>query len=132
VAETQLQQPNAVPLKRRVLLVDDYPDAADMLAEFLSAEGHDVAVANDGPSALKLAGELAPEVAILDLGLPQMDGCELARKLRELCGTRIQLIAVTGYSDAVTRAEAERAGIAHFLVKPLDLRILATIVSDDV
>ncbi len=128
LASATEQQPDATkPVRRtpagegkRVLVVDDNVDAAELLAEGLRAEGHDVQVANDGPRALDLAVGHKPDVAFLDLGLPAMDGYEVAAKLREL-DRRVVLVAVTGYGQPSDRARTAAAGFQHHLVKPVDL-----------
>ncbi|MBA3393066.1 MAG: PAS domain-containing protein [Deltaproteobacteria bacterium] len=109
-----------VELPRRILLVDDNEDAALMLSEMLQALGHTIGIAHDGPSALRRAAELQPEVAILDIGLPVMDGYELGAALREAHAT-IRLVALTGYGDARDRARSEEAGFDAHLVKPVSL-----------
>ena len=106
--------------RRRVLVVDDNVDAAELLAEGLRAEGHEVKVANDGPHALDLAAGMKPEIAFLDLGLPAMDGYEVAARLREL-DARVVLVALTGYGQPSDKARTAAAGFAHHLVKPVDL-----------
>lgn len=108
---------------RRVLLVDDNQDAANMLADALTELGHEVFVAKDGPTALAAAPEFRPEVALLDIGLPVMDGYELASRLRALPGARsdLRLIALTGYGQEGDRRRSERAGFAAHLVKPITL-----------
>ncbi|MBL8949966.1 MAG: response regulator, partial [Myxococcaceae bacterium] len=106
--------------RRRVLVVDDNVDAAELLAEGLRSEGHDVKVANDGPRALDLAASLKPEIAFLDLGLPAMDGYEVAARLREL-DPRLVLVALTGYGQPSDKARTTAAGFQHHLVKPVDL-----------
>jgi PAS domain S-box-containing protein len=106
----------------RVLVVDDNADAAEMLAAALTAKGYHTRVAHDGPAALLAAAKFRPAVAFLDLGLPVMDGYELATRLRELpdlCSMR--LIAVTGYGQESDRRKTEQAGFHHHLVKPVDL-----------
>jgi PAS domain S-box-containing protein len=106
----------------RVLIVDDNLDAAEMLAEALGAVGHEVSVAADGPSALEIAATAPPEVALLDIGLPVMDGYEVARRLREIPGCqRTRLIALTGYGQESDRERSRKAGFAEHLVKPVDL-----------
>ncbi len=113
----------AVPLrrKRRVLLVDDNEDALESLSELLSAAGHQVSIAEDGPRALKRIFEQPPEIAVLDVGLPVMDGYELARRIRAELGERApKLVALTGYGQAVDRARSATAGFAVHLVKPVD------------
>jgi signal transduction histidine kinase len=106
----------------RILIVDDNSDAAELLALSIQIMGHIAEVANDGPSGLKIAARFRPDVALLDIGLPVMDGYELARHLRELPGlSSLRLIAVTGYSQEADRQEAEAAGFEHFLVKPVQI-----------
>jgi PAS domain S-box-containing protein len=105
----------------RVLIVDDNQDAAELLAEALGMAGFATEVAHDGASALKAADRFAPDVALLDLGLPLMDGCEVARRLRASHGDSPKLIAVTGYGQASDRRRSEEAGFDVHLVKPVDL-----------
>ena len=113
--------------KKRVLIVDDNDDAAIMLAEALRCLGHEVEMAPDGPSALVLAARYRPEIAILDIGLPVMDGYELAGRLRSLIEIpeRMRLVAVTGYGQEADRRRSEAAGFNAHLVKPVDLDHLA-------
>lgn len=110
---------------RCILIVDDDADAAGALATLLQMSGHDVHVAYDGCSALKAAAVIRPETVLLDIGLPDVDGYEVARRLRRdlgLSGTII--IALSGYADEDHRRSAD-AGIDHHLVKPVDLEDLA-------
>jgi PAS domain S-box-containing protein len=114
---------------RRILVVDDNPDAAETLADALRTWGHQAWVAADGTAALELAREHLPEVVLLDLGLPGMDGFELARQLREErpgSPTRptFTLVAVTGYSQEAARQRTQEAGFDRHLVKPVDLGAL--------
>jgi PAS domain S-box-containing protein len=113
--------------RRRVLLVDDNHDAADMLAELLRLAGHDVRVAYDGPAALGEAAAFAPDVALLDIGLPVMDGYELARRLRaDLVAPPKRLVALTGYGQDHDRDRSHAAGFHDHMVKPIDsARLLA-------
>jgi CheY-like chemotaxis protein len=106
---------------RRVLVVDDNEDAAWLLAEALRLLGHEVKVAHDGPSALELARTWPPEVALLDIGLPGMDGFEVCRALATL-RARPYTIAVSGYGQPKDRREARDAGFDAHFVKPVDLR----------
>ncbi|MFL5303745.1 MAG: GAF domain-containing protein [Polyangia bacterium] len=109
----------------RVLVVDDNVDAAQTLHEFLGCIGHDSAVAHDGVAALELARSFQPQVALLDIGLPVMDGYELARRLRaQNGGTPLRLIALTGYGQEDDRTRAHEAGFDHHLVKPITLDAL--------
>jgi CheY-like chemotaxis protein/anti-sigma regulatory factor (Ser/Thr protein kinase) len=105
----------------RVLIVDDNEDAADMLAEMLDAQGCRVKVAYDALAALRIAAEQAFDIGLLDIGLPVMDGYELAGKLKELRHLEnLSLVAVTGYGQAADRERAIAAGFSEHLVKPLD------------
>jgi signal transduction histidine kinase/ActR/RegA family two-component response regulator len=115
--------PVTAPLQgRRVLVVDDNRDAAELLSDSLRTLGHEVRVALDGPSALDAARAFRPEVALLDLGLPVMDGFELATRLRSDPGSSaIELIAVTGYGQEIDRRRTREAGFGEHLVKPVDL-----------
>jgi PAS domain S-box-containing protein len=116
--------------KQSILIVDDNVDACMLLADILSAVGHDVKTANDGPEALELVKQFAPDTAILDIGLPVMDGYELARKLTTTLPKKPRLIAVTGYGQSADTARSEAAGFDRHLVKPVDLRkLLDTIKS---
>jgi signal transduction histidine kinase/ActR/RegA family two-component response regulator len=114
--------PAAAPAQAlRILVVDDNEDAADMLAMLLEGAGHEVVTANDPFVALERAQALPPDVCLLDIGLPHMDGHELARRLRATPGGRAAtLVALTGYGQAADRAEAARAGFDHYLLKPPD------------
>jgi CheY-like chemotaxis protein len=106
----------------RVLLVDDNVDAAEVLAEGLRTFGHEVAVAHDGDGALAIAPAFQPDVALLDIGLPVMDGYALAAKLREQLQPRPpRLFAVTGYGQERDRTKSRDAGFEVHLVKPVDL-----------
>jgi len=107
----------------RALVVDDNVDAASMLADALRAFGYDVQVAPDGPAALACATGMRPHVILLDLGLPVMDGYEVAERLRS-AGVFSVLVAVTGYGQEADRARSEASGFAAHFVKPVDLEEL--------
>jgi PAS domain S-box-containing protein len=110
----------AVPL--RLLLVDDSVDAATLLSMVLEADGYDVRVAHEGTQALEIAAQFKPEIVLLDLGLPGMDGFQLAREMRKLPDTAdALLIAVTGYGQASDRLRSQEAGFDHHLVKPVSV-----------
>ena len=96
----------------RVLIVDDNIDAAEMLAEWLDAIGHDVRVAADGPTALEIAAEFKPDVALLDIGLPVMDGYEVARRLREQPGCARRCGSSRSPGTARSRTTTDRAAQA--------------------
>jgi len=109
--------------RRQVLVVDDNQDAAESLAGALSMLGYSVEIAHDGASALQKVHEFAPDVALLDIGLPVMDGYELAKKIRER-GLPIRLLALTGYGQPRDRERSAAAGFDLHLVKPIDLALL--------
>ncbi|MGJ0510326.1 MAG: hybrid sensor histidine kinase/response regulator [Methylocystis sp.] len=114
---------------RRILLVDDNRDALYSLNLLLEMEGHTVFKALNGQSALETAARKAPEVVVLDIGLPDMDGFELARRLRALAATsKAVLIAATGFGQQQDRARSSEAGIDYHLVKPVDLVALRRIL----
>ncbi len=111
---------------RRVLIVDDHKDSRNALRLMLAAVGHDVLEAADGMEGLRLAAEHRPEVAIVDIGLPGMDGYEVARRLRADPATRgMRLIALTGYGRGEDRRRALEAGFELHFVKPVDRERLA-------
>jgi len=115
----------------RVLIVDDNADAAQMFADFLETLGYEVRVVHDGPAALGVVDSFAPAVALLDIGLPVMDGYELAARLREIPALDgMKLIAVTGYGQEADRDRAHRAGFDAHLVKPVDLDDLAHLLAE--
>jgi CheY-like chemotaxis protein len=106
--------------RRRLLVVDDNRDAAESMSMLLQMWGHDVVFAYDGPSALETAEQWQPEAVFLDIGLPGMDGYEVAERLRELPHAKgAVLIAITGYGQDDDRLRSRRAGIDHHLVKPV-------------
>jgi PAS domain S-box-containing protein len=110
-----------VRVRRRVLVVDDNRDAAESMGMLLSVWGHDTRAAHDGPSALSVASEFQPEFVLLDIGLPGMDGYEVARRLLELPGLRgAVLVAMTGYGQEEDKLRSRAAGFARHLVKPAD------------
>jgi CheY-like chemotaxis protein len=115
---------------RTVLIVDDNIDAADSLATLLEASGYTVAVAHDGPAALAAVQEWAPDYALLDIGMPSMDGYELAAHLRfQPGGEATKVIAITGHDQAEDVRRSKAKGFADHLVKPVDLRRLASLLN---
>jgi DNA-binding response OmpR family regulator len=114
--------------KLRVLLVEDHADTAGSLAMLMRLQGHEVEIAADGPTALRLAADSPPDVALLDIGLPGgMDGCDVARQLRA-AGKSPLLIAVTGTSREADRYRSAEAGIHLYLRKPVDPEALKGIL----
>jgi CheY-like chemotaxis protein/two-component sensor histidine kinase len=111
--------------RQRILVVDDNIDAAELLAASLCVLGHTARVVFDGPSALKEAAQFQPEVVLLDLGLPVMDGFEVARTFRSSPQSeKIALVAVTGYGQENDRQRTREAGFDEHLVKPIELEQL--------
>jgi signal transduction histidine kinase/ActR/RegA family two-component response regulator len=120
------ETPVATEAQRRVLIVDDNHDAAELLASMLTAAGHIAQTAADGPEALAMLDSFTPDVAVLDIGLPVMDGYELARRVRAhpTAGGAV-LFALTGYGQDADRRRALEAGFDRHFVKPVDQRAIA-------
>ena len=110
----------AAPSGRSILIIEDHEDAREALRALLELEGHRVAAAGTGPSGLELAKQTVVDVALIDIGLPEVDGYEVARRIRKRLGNAIRLIALTGYGDAEARRLSADAGFDAHLVKPVD------------
>lgn len=109
------------PAARRVLVVDDNRDSVETLSMLLRIKGHDARVANDGEEAMVVADEYEPDVVVLDLSLPGIDGYEVAQRLRERpYGGRLVLVALTGWSGRDVHSKAAKAGFDFHLLKPVD------------
>jgi len=105
----------------RVLVVDDNRDSADSLGMLFRLVGHEIRTAHDGLEAIAAADEFRPDAILLDIGLPKLDGYEVARQIRRLdWGRKTTLIAVTGWGQAEDRERSEEVGFDHHLVKPVD------------
>ncbi|TAK80517.1 MAG: response regulator [Betaproteobacteria bacterium] len=105
----------------RVLVVDDNPDAANSLATILRRSGHDVHIASDGHSAVQIAMRVRPQLVLLDIGLPGLDGFAVAKRLRqEFSLGGLKIIAVTGREAEGDRYRSIEAGIDQYLLKPVD------------
>jgi CheY-like chemotaxis protein len=115
---------------KRILVVDDHQDSADLLAEIVRSQGHSVTVAHDPERALELLAEVQPEIAVLDIGLPGMDGYQLGARVREKFPS-CRLIALTGYGEDIDRTRTTAAGFAGHLVKPVKLAKLMQMISPE-
>ena len=103
-----------------VLLIEDNADAREALRVLLELDGYDVEAVGDGPAGLDIARAKTPAVALIDIGLPGIDGYEVARRFRAIPGARTFLVALTGYSDPEDRRRAVEAGFDAHVVKPVD------------
>ena len=129
VAPAEVHAPPVQVTPRRILVVDDNEDAADSLTMVLQLDGHEVASAYTAEDALVLAQAFRPDVGLLDVGLPRMDGYELAARLRAMPGfERVHLVALTGYGQPGDRERALAAGFDSHLVKPAEYRALQEII----
>jgi len=117
------------PRPRRILIVEDYVDSAQGLATLLGMEGHDAKAVYDGPSALSCAIEFQPEAILLDIGLPGMDGYEVARRLRESLGDDVLIVALTGYGQEEDRHRSAESKIDQHLLKPVQLGRIAELIN---
>ena len=130
--EAIAHRPAPSGVRRRILVVDDNRDAAESLSEALESEGHEVRVAFDGASAVALGQEYRPAVVFLDIGLPVMDGYEVARQLRALDhGYRPLLVAISGYGQASDKQRAIEAGFDQHLVKPVSVEVTLALAASD-
>ena len=125
LARPQLPAPvppvDPVARSLRLLVVDDNVDAAESAAMLLRIAGHQVHLAHTGPNALEAALGYHPDVVLLDIGLPEMNGYEVASRLRQHAESRdMALIAVSGYGHESDRDRSEQAGFDHYMVKPID------------
>jgi CheY-like chemotaxis protein/two-component sensor histidine kinase len=121
--------PRQATSPRRVLIVDDNPDAAELMGEALELAGHTVQIAHDGARGLELAAQFDPDCVMLDIGLPEIDGYEVARRLRSIDGERRRmLVAITGYGQDHDVRQALAAGFDHHLVKPVPLAVTLEIL----
>jgi len=115
---------------RRVLVVDDNRDSAETIAMLVELWGHEVRIVHDGRSALTEAPEWRPEVVLLDIGLPGIDGYEVARRLRrEASLDGVLMVAMTGYGQERDRQLSREAGFDHHLVKPVDPSTLQALLA---
>jgi PAS domain S-box-containing protein len=130
-ASKRTEAPRAMPraASRKVLVVDDNADAAETLEMLLQVLGHKTRVASDGPKALQLFSEFHPDIVLLDIGLPGMNGYEVARRLRAQEGQGLRIVAVTGWGQAEDRKQSAEAGFDLHLVKPVEAEQLQAILA---
>jgi CheY-like chemotaxis protein len=129
-AQPDAQKPEPVAAGgKRVLVVDDNIDAAESIAVYLRLEGHEVRTVVDGAQAVAISQVFAPQVAVVDIGLPGMNGYEVARRLRHQdAAPPALLIALTGYGQKEDRVRSQEAGFHHHFVKPADPRIIQSAI----
>jgi CheY-like chemotaxis protein len=129
--EATRQQAPASVNGRRILIVDDNQDAAESIAQYLQLEGHEVKTVGDGQAALACVPVFAPQIVVLDIGLPMMNGYEVARRMRKMPATRDALIvALTGYGQKEDQVRAIDAGFDRHFVKPTDPRVLVQLIAE--
>lgn len=117
-----------IPAGTRILVVDDNRDAADLLVALLEALGANASAEYDGQSALRIAGEIAPRIVILDIGLPDIDGYEVCRQMRQRFGGAVRIVALTGWGQERDKQQAVAAGFDEHLTKPPYPEALATLI----
>jgi CheY-like chemotaxis protein len=138
LSDAQVAEPRPQPRppedssRQRVLIVDDNEDLVTMLRAALEHLGYVVGVAHDGATAVAQAERFQPTTVLLDIGLPVMDGYEVARRLRaQPNGPLLKLLAVTGYGQESDRRRTRDAGFDHHIVKPIDLHHLEQLIEND-
>jgi len=130
-ADKQKSTKHTVPAQApcRVLVADDIPDAAEMMHLLIECMGHDVRVAADGVQAVALAMEFRPQIALLDIGMPRMDGYEAARQIRAALGHEVFLVALTGWGQEEDQRRAHAAGFDRHLTKPAEPAIVESLIA---
>jgi two-component system, chemotaxis family, CheB/CheR fusion protein len=121
---------HTTPKSIRVLIVEDDSDTADAIRTVLTHWGHEVWAARDGATGIDLAARFQPDMILLDLSLPDVDGFEVARQIRQQPGGGVPvLVAATGYDTGAVRLAAREVGFDHFLAKPFDVTMLRSILT---
>lgn len=116
--------------RRRILIVDDNTDSVETMATLIRLSGHEIAVAHDGETALEKATSFQPEIVLLDVGLPGMDGYEVAERLRAIPeNKKLVIVALTGYGKEEVRQRAMDAGFDYHFVKPVDFTALELLIN---
>lgn len=121
---------NANPLPLRILIAEDLADLAESLAFMLRLQGYEVELASDGVAAIHLACVFRPDVALLDIGMPKLDGFEAAWYIRQKRGNDVRLIALTAWNREQDKARAAQAGFDLHLTKPVDLDLLMKLLAE--
>jgi CheY-like chemotaxis protein len=117
--------------RARILVADDNRDAADTLSLLLQLDGHEVRTAYDGVEALQIAEQFAPQIALLDIGMPHLNGYQTAQRIREQSwGSSMLLVALTGWGQEQDRRQATEAGFDRHLVKPGDPQIIGALIAE--
>jgi len=116
-------------MKHTILVVDDQKEICDIFQDALTQEGYEVLTATNGPEAVSLGEQNRPDLAILDIKMPEMDGIEVLQKLREVRGD-VEVIMLTGYGTLMTAKEAMRLGAYDYLTKPFDLGLVKSIIRE--
>lgn len=124
---TQAALEAAKPARRRILVVDDNVDAAESLAVILRGSGHEVHVAHDGREGLRIARTVRPELVLLDIAMPQMNGYDVARRIRQSLGSSVRIVAVTAFGRDEDRVLSAEAGFDQHLIKPIDPAFLKSL-----
>ena len=128
--DMRAEAPAGAATPRRVLIAEDHKDSAASLARLLEILGNDVRVAHDGEQAIALAREFRPDVMLLDIGMPKVDGYEACRRIRaEACGKAAMIVALTGWGQEADRQRSRDAGFDHHLVKPVEFGALEAVLA---
>jgi CheY-like chemotaxis protein len=128
---TSVEGPAARPeIKRRVLVIDDNEDAAEALAMLVSALGGEARLANDGETGVTQVLAFRPDVVLLDIGMPGIDGYETCRRIRRAVGANVVIVALTGWGQEQDRREARNAGFDAHLIKPADPATLERLLAN--
>ena len=129
-AQTHDVRPNS---RRRILVVDDNVDSADALSQLLELQGNEVHRANDGEAGIAAAARVRPDMVMMDIGVPKLNGHEAARRIREQSwGVHIVLVALTKWGHDDAREASEKAGFDHHIVKPVDMAVLTQLLADSI
>jgi CheY-like chemotaxis protein len=114
----------------RLVLVEDSPDICDALGDLLRVEGHEVEIASDGVKGAELIARVHPDLALVDIGLPGLNGYQVAERVRSEVGGTVRMVALTGYGQPEDAARALSAGFDGHMKKPLDLNALSRLLND--